>query len=267
MSNVLEITFVVLYSACFGSFLNVVIYRIPCNMSLIYPASCCPSCGCKISWYDNIPLLSFIFLRGKCRHCGEKISIRYFLVELLTVFMCLLTYLIYDITSTFILGALAMMVYICIIFIDYKYYIIPDILNFCIFGIGLISFLIDITDYLDFKVMNLFDVYSKVKGFILGFCICFFFELIIRVTKKRIIGYGDLKLIIASSLFLGVECLLMGIFIASFIATIIELPLSLNKKIRKDHVLPFGPYLSYGFMISFLFGSNLFKLYLNLIGG
>ena len=87
------------------------------------------------------------------------------------------------------------------------------------------------------------------------------------MTKKEIIGGGDLKLILASSLFLGFECLLLGIFVGSILAVVIELPLSYNKKLRQGHMLPFGPYLSYGFIISFLFGSNLLNLYLNLIGG
>lgn len=268
MYKILEIAFVVIYSACFGSFLNVVIYRIPNHLSLFYPGSSCPTCGTKLKWLDNIPILSFLFLRGKCRYCGKKISIRYFLVELITVLISLVTYLIHGMTSTFIFGAMGMMVYICIIFIDYKYYIIPDSLSVALFIIGVTSFGVTLTEYLDLKqLIELFDVYSKINGILIGLGICVLCEIIIKMTKKEIIGGGDLKLILASSLFLGFECLLLGIFVGSILALVIELPLSYNKKLRQGHMLPFGPYLSYGFIISFLFGSNLLNLYLNLIGG
>jgi leader peptidase (prepilin peptidase)/N-methyltransferase len=101
----------------------------------------------------------------------------------------------------------------------------------------------------------------------MGFMICVVCEIIIKTTKKKIIGCGDLKLILASSLFLGFECLLLGIFIGSVIAVIVEIPLSYNKKYRSGNLLPFGPYLSYGFIISYLFGTNIINFYLSLIGG
>jgi len=268
MYKIIEIAFVVVYSVCFGSFLNVLIYRLPNHLSLFYPGSHCPKCGTMLKWYDNIPILSFLFLRGKCRYCGEKINIRYFLVELLTVGLILVAYFMHGMNHTFILGAFCMMVYLCIIFIDYKHYIIPDSLNLMLFIISVLAFFINIAEFLDFKIFHeLFNVYSRINGIIMGFIICVVCEIIIKTTKKKIIGCGDLKLILASSLFLGFECLLLGIFIGSLIAVIVEIPLSNNKKYRSGHVLPFGPYLSYGFIISFLFGTNIINFYLNLIGG
>ena len=130
------IAFIVVFGLCFGSFLNVVIYRLPNNMNIAFPSSHCPNCNYKLKWYDNIPVLSYIILKGKCRNCKEKISPRYMIVEILTAILILVCYLKFDLSLMFILSSIAVMVYICITFIDSKHYIIPDSLNIIL---GIIS--------------------------------------------------------------------------------------------------------------------------------
>ena len=258
--TVLIYFFVCLFGLCFGSFLNVVIYRLPNNMNLSKPASHCPNCNYKLKWYDNIPVLSYIILGGKCRSCKEKISPRYMLVELLTMVLTVVCYIKYsDNLLLFFLTSILFMVFICIFFIDLKHYIIPDSLNLCILILGVIS-LFTKFEYGRFSI----GWEDKLIGFAFGIGIILLVFIIEKLLKKEIIGGGDLKLITAIGLFLGWGLTLLGILFGSIIACIVEIPLSYNKKLREAHVLPFGPYLVSGFAISLLFGLNVLEWYFSL---
>lgn len=127
-----------LLGAVFGSFLNVVIYRLPLGMSLALPPSHCPVCGEKLKWYHNIPVLSYIFLRGKCAFCKTRISPRYIFVELLNCFLWLICYLLYGNTLFTFTAMIFLSVLICVFFIDSEHMIIPDSLNIIIALLGLI---------------------------------------------------------------------------------------------------------------------------------
>src|SRR6056297_1519304 len=121
-----------------GSFLNVVIYRLPKNNSIVFPSSHCPECNTQLNYYDLIPVFSYIFLKGKCRYCGEKISLQYPIVELLTGLLFLLDFLNYGLTSEFIIFILLMSSLIIVSFIDLKYQIIPNEITFSFIPLGLI---------------------------------------------------------------------------------------------------------------------------------
>lgn len=254
------IAFIVVLGLCFGSFLNVVIYRLPNNMNIAFPSSHCPNCNYKLKWYDNIPVLSYIILKGKCRNCKEKISPRYMIVEILTAILILVCYLKFDLSLMFILSSIAVMVYICITFIDSKHYIIPDSLNIILGIIGIFSLFCKME-----KGNLIIDWQDKLIGLGVGILLTAIFILIEKVLKKEVIGGGDLKLILATSLFLGWQLMLLGIFLGSFIACLIEIPLSRNEKLRENHQLPFGPYLVGGFLISLFVGMNIIEWYLSIL--
>ena len=132
LETILNITIyllVSLFGLAIGSFLNVVIYRLPNNMSLVKPSSHCPKCGYKLKWYDNIPVLSYLLLKGKCRSCKDKISPRYMAVELMGLFISLGVFLVYGLSLNYVIVTLLFMTFVCIVFIDLKHYIIPDSLN------------------------------------------------------------------------------------------------------------------------------------------
>ena len=258
--EVLIFIFICLFSLCFGSFLNVVIYRLPNKMNLSKPSSHCPNCGYKLRWYDNIPILSYIFLLGKCRNCKEKISPRYMLVEGGTMILTILCYIKFGLSLNFFISSILLMVFICIFFIDLKHYIIPDSLNLIILILGIISLF---TSF-EYGMFNI-NYVSKLIGLGVG-VLLFILDLIIeRLLNKEIMGGGDLKLFTAVGLFLGWELLLIGIFFGSLVACLVEIPLSLNKKLRKEHKLPFGPYLTIGFTISLFFGLELLNWYFSVL--
>lgn len=254
------IAFIIVLGLCFGSFLNVVIYRLPNNMNIAYPSSHCPNCNYKLKWYDNIPVLSYIILKGKCRNCKEKISPRYMIVEIVTALLVLACYFKFGLTLMFILSSLTIMVYICITFIDSKHYIIPDSLNIILAVIGIISLFTKME-----KGSLIIDWQDKLIGLGVGILLTTIFILVEKIFQKEVIGGGDLKLILATSLFLGWQLMLLGIFIGSFIACMIEIPLSRNEKLRENHQLPFGPYLVGGFLISLFIGLNIIEWYLSIL--
>lgn len=259
LETILNITIyllVSLFGLAIGSFLNVVIYRLPNNMSLVKPSSHCPKCGYKLKWYDNIPVLSYLLLKGKCRSCKDKISPRYMAVELMGLFISLGVFLVYGLSLNYVIVTLLFMTFVCIVFIDLKHYIIPDSLNVFIVILGIASLFTKFS-YGRFTITYV----DKLLGFTLGLAIILLVFIIERLLKKEIIGGGDLKLITAVGLVIGWELTLLGILFASIIACLVELPLSLNKKLRKDHVLPFGPYLALGFACSLLWGLNLLEWY------
>ena len=130
---------VFIFGLCFGSFANVCIYRLPKNKQVLTNRSFCPKCKKKIKWFDNIPLVSFLFLNGKCRSCKKKIPLQYFIIEFLTGLTFLLIFLSFDNYYSIILLMVLFLIYLMILFIDLKHFIIPDILNYGIIVLAIIK--------------------------------------------------------------------------------------------------------------------------------
>ena len=236
----------------FGSFYNVVGYRLPNNMSIIYPSSNCPNCNHKLKFYELIPILSYI-----CRCCKKRISFSYPFFEALTGTLFLLSYIVFGLNIKFFISITFISVLIIISISDIRYYIIPD--EVLIFGIILIIFELIINSILNnISIVNgvLFPILNGLGSFCLMYLFKIFGDL---VFQKESLGGGDIKLMFIIGLTLGLDMSIVTVFIASFIA----LPLSVISLIRKNNnVLPFGPYLSMAATIILLCNLNLDKILL-----
>jgi leader peptidase (prepilin peptidase)/N-methyltransferase len=260
--------FVFLYGLAIGSFLNVVIYRVPRGKSIVKGGSGCPGCGAPINWYDNIPLVSYLILRGKCRSCGEPISLRYPAVELLTavVFTCMFFQLALGKvpygseaaiwTFPWILRLIAYLwfgaILIASAFIDAEHMIIPNRITLPSLAVGI--------------VLLLSADYTQWANMLLGLVIGGGILLVVALIKHAGMGGGDVKLGAVMGVFLGPQvaiALFVG-FLAGSIAGVTLI--ALKKKTRKDP-LPFGPYLVLGAFYGFFFGAPTLAWYIGLLRG
>ncbi|HVN96328.1 MAG TPA: prepilin peptidase [Syntrophorhabdaceae bacterium] len=241
-------TFVFVFGAVIGSFLNVCIYRLPRSKSLVRPGSACPACDRPIRFYDNIPLISYMLLRGRCRDCGAPISIRYVVVELITAVLFFMCFRRSGLTFEFFVEIFFVALLIVVTFIDYEFQIIPDILSLGGLVAGMIfSFMRPGFRFLD-------GLYGILLGGGLLFVIAYGYQLI---TKREGMGGGDIKLLAmigAFSGFKGVICSLVG---GSVIGTIVGIPLMLIKGQGTKYAVPFGPFLSLSAVIYLFWGSRL----------
>ena len=243
---------------CVGSFLNVVIYRLPNNMSLAKPSSHCPNCKYQLRWYDNIPVLSYIILGGKCRKCKKPISPRYAAVELACAVLWLLCALLFW-EQSIPLACIYMLVcavFICIFFIDLEHMIIPDRFQIILLLLGVLSIFFDV------RYEWLSHVIGGLSGFLVFYLLSVAFE---KLCGREGLGGGDVKLAGVVGLLLGWERLLLGLLVATIPAAIIMLILSRGKT-GEDRQFPFAPFLVIGFCTSMLFGVQIIEWYLSLFG-
>lgn len=246
-----------------GSFLNVCIYRIPRNESLLFPKSHCPNCRSPINNWDNIPLLSYLVLRGKCRFCKNKISIIYPFVELITGILYLALFTKFGLSPKLFLSIFFMSSLIVIGFIDLEHQIIP---NRLIIPLIITSFIFLFILFLS-KNNNILPLVEKQRIIysVYGFLLASGFLTIIAIIKEGGMGGGDIKLAGFMGIFLGfyVGIALFVGFITGGIAGIF-LILS-NKKNQKD-LIPFGPYLCFGSLAAIFWGQEILDFYLKITG-
>ena len=246
-----------IFGTIVGSFLNVCIYRIPMGESVIYPFSHCPECGEKIKWYDNIPIISYLILRGKCRNCGEKISVQYPLIELLTGILTAGVIWKYGISLVSLYFLILACVLIVVSMIDIKTMLVP--VKLCYFamvaGIMLSPFI---------PIISLKD---SILGASFGAgIILFIIETYYIFTGKEGMGYGDANIMALIGAFLGWEKVLLTIFFASLIGSVVGVALMVLKGKNTKFALPFGPFLSAGAYITILFGNEIINWYLGKSG-
>lgn len=234
-----------LYGLVIGSFLNVLIYRLPKKNLFKNATSYCPNCKHKLSWIDLFPLLSYIFLGGRCRYCKEKISIRYPFVELLNGVLWLLSFVMFKGDwATIVLGCLFFSVLIVIAAIDLDISEIPNGLVLTILFFGVIRF-----------ILSFFFGSVKWYEYLIGaVCVAIPFLIIALVTGGGI-GGGDIKLTFAVGLFLGWKLMLLGTLFGIIFAGLISIFLLIRYK--KKGTIPLAPMLALGFAISFLFGEKI----------
>lgn len=244
---IIMLLLVFMYGVVIGSFLNVLIYRIPLKENIATNRSHCMKCGAQIKWYDLIPLLSYLILGGKCRNCKAKISKQYPLVEGINGCGYVLIFAINGFSLLSILESLLFSILIVITVVDWRTYEIHPALNIAIGILGVIRVILD---------------YSNLLEYLIGFCVVSGFLLIIFfLTKGRGIGGGDIKLMAAAGLFLGWKRVILAFFIGVVLGAIIH-PLMMKIK-HKERMLAFGPYLSAGIFIACLWGDKIITWYLS----
>jgi leader peptidase (prepilin peptidase)/N-methyltransferase len=254
-----------LLGASIGSFLNVCIYRLPReDMSIKDPKrSICFSCGEKIRWYDNIPIFSYIWLRGRCRNCKTEFSIRYALVELLTavLFVLIGRRFGYDIATPVYLVFTAAL--ICGSFIDIDHFILPDEITIpgmiigLFLGVGIPVFFPDST----FLPETWWDA---VAGALVGGGSLWSLGVIAKAILRRdAMGFGDVKLMTMVGFLIGWEMTLLTLFLSAILGLVITLPIHVLKGKGRYAHLPYGPYLSLGAVLSLLWGETLFGWYMD----
>ena len=240
-----------------GSFLNVCIYRIPVGKSIVSPPSSCPHCGHQIRWYQNIPIFSYLFLRGKCVSCRMKISLRYPAIEALTgvLFAAVLYYFGFSVATLVYWVFVAALV--TITFIDLDHQIIPDVISLPGIVIGFIcSFFIPWITWLD-----------SLLGILIGggilLSIAWLYE---KLAKREGMGGGDIKFLGMLGAFLGWKAILPVVFISSLVGSLIGVPLMLIQKGDSKLAIPFGPFLAFAATVYLFWGADLVYWYLNLMG-
>lgn len=255
--NIVLYVMTAIFGLCVGSFLNVVIYRVPENMSIAMPPSHCTKCGYTLKWYDNIPIFSYIFLGGKCRKCKEHISPRYMLVEISNAVLWLLSVWRFWTESWIyaIICAISFSVCIIIFFIDLEHLLIFDRFQIIMAALALASVFFDGQGILT-------HIIGCVSAFVLFYLLTLVFE---KLTGNEALGGGDIKFAAVSGLFLGWQKFLLMILIASLGACV---AIMISKRKNNDEngkQYPFGPFLTSGFVISALFGSPVIAIYLSLL--
>ena len=241
--------------ACVGSFLNVLIYRTPNNISIVAPASHCPNCKTPLKWLDNIPVLSWLFLGGKCRYCKAPISPRYIMVELLNVVMWLLSVLVFWKVSPLVsvASALTCSVLIIITFIDLEHKWIPDRFQIILLLIGIVV-----------TIFSPLGWHTHLIGFFVGGGVLLaFYGIGMLLFKREPLGIGDIKLMAVCGLILGWQGALLALFLGAIIGAVCCL---IQRAVNKNGEVEFAfaPYLALGTVISMFFGQNIIGFYLSL---
>ncbi len=252
--------FIIIFSLAFGaivgSFLNVVILRLPQEGgSIVFPASHCPRCKTPLSWYENIPIISYIFLRGKCNHCNNKISLQYPVVELLMALLSGAVFYKFGLSITACGYFLFCAALVVIIWIDIHHQIIPDIISLP--GIVVGFFFSFVNSQVTWQ--------SSLIGLLVGGGILYSIALLYFVLRKQEgMGGGDIKLLAMIGAFLGWQSLLFVIFFSSLTGTIIGLTAMAKQKKGGATRIPFGPFLSVAALFFLFYNAQIlyyFKLY------
>lgn len=245
---------ITIFSFLVGSFLNVCIYRIPKGKSVSFPPSHCPKCESRLKPIDLVPVLSFMFSKGKCRYCGEKISLQYPTVELLNALIYLLIYMKYGLTLYFFKYAILSSLLIVITFIDLKHQIIPDRLNIFCLIIGILFTL---------SYGNKWLIVNGAIGLFVGGGLF----LLIAIITNGAMGGGDIKLMGALGFCFGWKYILLIALLSFIIGAVISVMLLVLKiKGRKDYI-PFGPFISIAAIVTMIYGKEIIEYYLRVALG
>jgi leader peptidase (prepilin peptidase) / N-methyltransferase len=244
--------------ASLGSFSNVCIYRLPKNKQIVSGRSFCPRCKKYINWFDNLPIISFLLLGGKCRKCKKVILLRYFIVEIITGITLLLIYLNYNDLSTIIFLSIISLLFIIIFFIDLENFIIPDSLNFSIMALALFKNFLPISN-----TSFIQDINQSIIGGMVGYSIIWLIIYLYKMIKKiEGMGLGDAKLMASIGLLFGWHSVPFVLFISALLGLIFVLPSLINKQKNMRSEIPFGPFIIAACLIYFTYGDFLYSLIL-----
>jgi leader peptidase (prepilin peptidase)/N-methyltransferase len=237
------------FGSVIGSFLNVVIYRLPRNESLVKPSSHCPICETPVAWYDNIPILSYTLLRGSCRNCGKPISFRYPMIEFLTAILFLAAGLKFGLEWELLPALLFIAALIAIFFIDLDYYIIPNVIVLPAAAIGLAAMVaIDPDRWLELLIAGIASA-------------AFFFAIV--MVMPRGMGMGDVKLALMMGFYLG-KSVLVALFLGFLMGALTGVVLMVTGVKGRKSRIPFGPFLATGGIIALFWGPWIIDKYTSL---
>lgn len=240
--------FVFLYGIVIGSFLNVCIYRIPKKESVVTVGSHCMSCNHKLVWYDLFPLFSFLFLKGRCRYCGTKLSAQYPLVEAVNGLLYVIVFAVHGLNLESVLYSLLVSALLVLSVIDYRTLEIPISVNAVILGIGIVHLVVDFENWIHYII-----------GF---FAASLFLFLCLIVTRGKGIGGGDIKLMATAGLCLGWQNILLALAAGCIIGSVIQCIIIAVTKNKTKFAM--GPYLSVGIFVAMLWGDAFVEWYLGL---
>ena len=248
--SILFYTIIFLFGIVIGSFLNVCILRIPLKQDIVKVSYHCMSCNYKLKWYDLIPLFSYIFLKGRCRKCGAKISPQYPIIEATNGCLWLLVITVKGADVESLLYCLLFSALLALSIIDWRTYEIPVGFNIFIACLGIVKLALDIRNWLNTLLGAL--------------CVSLFLLILYVITKGRAIGGGDIKLMAACGLMLGWKLIILAFCIGCIVGAIVHV---IRMKVSNaDHVLAMGPYLSIGVAIAALWGESLLEWYISILG-
>lgn len=270
--------FIFVLGACIGSFLNVLIHRIPNEESIVFPNSACPKCKSAIKPYDNIPILSWLILGGKCRNCKAPISPRYFAVELINAFLFVLVFWQIGFNPFLPVALVFVSAIVALIFIDAEHMILPDVINFPLLFIALIvrlvfAFAFGKAYFSDFQFFPLNQMESlpvwvvSLIGAILGGLVGGGFLWLVGAIWKKLrgvdaMGLGDVKMMFAVGALLGWRLSFLSIFLGAFAGALIGIVvISRQKDKNLQTQIPFGIFLGIGSIAALLFGEQMIKWY------
>jgi len=243
---------VAVFGLAIGSFLNVVIARVPAGRSIVRPPSACPGCGAQLAWHDNIPVLSFLVLHGRCRACGMPISWRYPLVEAITAAALVAAYVAFGPTADFLVAGLLLPALIAVTAIDLEHQLIPDAITLPWILVGLLANL----------ATARISWVEPVIGILLGGGVF----LAIILASGGGMGGGDLKLGAMLGAFLGWKALLFALFVAVVLGGVLAIALLASGLRKRKDPIPFGPFLALGGAMALFWGERVVGWYLSGFG-
>jgi leader peptidase (prepilin peptidase)/N-methyltransferase len=248
------VTMMVVVGLCVGSFLNVCIHRIPRGGSLLRPRSRCPGCGHELSWYENIPVLSYLALGGRCRGCKTRISIRYPIVELLTAVAFLVHYTVFGLTALLVVRLLFACAMIVLFAIDLEHQLLPDVITLPGLAAGLVFSLVFPPGLLD-----------AVIGAILGGGVLWLIaEGYFRYSGQEGMGGGDIKMLAMVGAFLGWQQVLLTLVLASVAGALLGSLIIATRRGGMKFAVPFGTFLALGALTASLVGPRIVSWYVSL---
>ena len=251
-TETITVVVLALIGASIGSFLNVCIYRLPRRESLVWPASHCTSCGRTLSWYENVPIVGWFALRGRCRTCGERISIVYPIVELVTAVVFVAGYLIYGWTPLLAVRLLFACAMIVLFVIDLQHQILPNAITVPGIVIGFV-----------FSLFLPPGWFSSLLGIVLGGGVLYaVMEAYARARGFEGLGMGDVKMLAMIGAFLGWQLMLLTLILGSFLGSLIGVALMASRRGGMKTALPFGTFLAIGALVSAVAGAEILAWYL-----
>ncbi|MBN2226567.1 MAG: prepilin peptidase [candidate division Zixibacteria bacterium] len=245
---------VMVLGLCIGSFLNVLIYRLPRHIRIGFSRSTCPCCRMPIRFYDNIPVISYLLLAGKCRYCRAEISPRYPMVELLTAGMFVCFFWLYGLSWQFAVYGFLGAILLTIIFIDVEFQIIPDLLTIPGMVIGLGVSLLP----------SGIGIISSLIGLLVGGGVLYLIAILGDwLFKKESMGGGDIKMTAMLGAFLGWQKIVIIFFAGAFIGLIISVVVMMfSRQVRSSRIIPFGPFLAIAAFLAILYGDAIIAFYI-----